>query len=781
MDRLLMFVFLVSMCSCLRLEDKEINEFYANCNRIPVKVYVESPQLKSGSKSLFFSDEMDRLTDLNIFMYHNGRLLEDYCGYFDDMASVMLSFPIGKDGFNIYMFGNVGRCDAPSDENDISNVRYVVGEYSSFRVNGVPVAGAFIDFRRGSLAEFPLKRLVGQFDIRMHQSADQAEYRIKDVRVMNCALDVYPFSNNEKARLFSRSCQYDEKCSGDMLTEEDIERLNQGQSVSLYFIENLQGELLPGNTDRKAKIPSSLSTEVAECCTYVEITADVTTQIAKYTDARYRFYPGENETTDFSIRRNTLYEIVLDFTQNMVYNQEWRIEASEPDVVGVWMDKQEAMVIKGAEDMIFVRAVDNGGILLDFEVESLSSSGYVNVSKEVVEYGGEDCVGLRFTSNVDLAGVYPVGGNPSYLTETIRLSSKEMFDGKPLIVRDIPVRIYYKLFPLHISLEKRSTTSPYSIALRSRNPMGLGISVSSNYVCNGKSYETEEFSAYDYVYEDQGRIVTANNSVGVAPRYLGDLSSTVQYNNLTSLNLSVRGVSDESVAGLEEALKYPKLQKEAQLYTGADTKVFFGPGSDLRPAVGRTFPDDEICYFDYVIDGIRYTRSIEDERSGSFWVGGLMRFCICRSGHVYMNVSDGHCVGYAEATGCQSVLFDETMQTEHAALPFYIVNACMSCRSTLLIPSGTIGNWNNKTNRGVTMEFWGPGRDLFSETRDASVTANRRHTLEFLIDVWTNFFGTVKTQLYRRRYVGGSFLTVNGASAWVGGDDSEYGISADKI
>ena len=148
---------------------------------------------------------------------------------------------------------------------------------------------------------------------------------------------------------------------------------------------------------------------------------------------------------------------------------------------------------------------------------------------------------------------------------------------------------------------------------------------------------------------------------------------------------------------------------------------------------------------------------------------------------MYLNVSDGHCIGFAKATGCQSVTFDETRQSDYAALPFYIVNAPMSCNSTLLIPCGNIGNWNNKTSRGVTIEFSGPGRDLFAETRNVPVTTNRRHTLDFLVVVWTNFFGKVKTQLYRRSYSGGSFMTVNGASAWIGGDDSDYGVSADKI
>ena len=399
-------ILITAACSCIRVDEGGPLDIYAKVDLVSPNVYVEVPPGNSGSKSSYSDDDMSRLTDLNFYMYHNGKLLRDYSGYVEDISALMLAFPIGKDGFNIYMFGNVGCCEAPEYEADISDMQYVVGGYEEFRTKGVPVAGVFKDFRRGTLADFPLKRLVGQFDIRMRQSAVMADYCIKDVRVMNCALDVYPFSCDHKARLFSRSCQYAEKSLGDMLTNEDIERLNQGYGVSLYFVENLQGELLPGNTDRKAKIPSSLPSEVAECCTYIEITADVTTQIAKYTDARYRFYPGENETSDFSIRRNTLYEVELDFTQNMVFNQEWRIEASDPEVVDLWLNKESAMVIKGAEDMILVRALDNAGKLLDLDVGVRTSSGYINVAKETVTSDGLDYLGLRITSNVGLAGLY---------------------------------------------------------------------------------------------------------------------------------------------------------------------------------------------------------------------------------------------------------------------------------------------------------------------------------------------------------------------------------------
>ena len=186
-----------------------------------------------------------------------------------------------------------------------------------------------------------------------------------------------------------------------------------------------------------------------------------------------------------------MYEVLLDFTQNMVSEQEWRIEAQYPEVVGIRMNKEEAMVIKGAEDMIFVQAYGNDGELLDIEVEVLSSTGKISVEKVRTSYledpASGEAIGLRFTSNVELCGLYPYDSEPSYYTETVRISSRETYNDKPLYVKDVKVRVYDKLFPLLIKLEQsdQGEDGPYEIVIRGQNPMRLALSVSGIYVSNG--------------------------------------------------------------------------------------------------------------------------------------------------------------------------------------------------------------------------------------------------------------------------------------------------------
>ena len=50
----------------------------------PITVELELPQSAADSKSSFTGNELDRITDLNIFLYHNGLLLKDHSYYYTD-------------------------------------------------------------------------------------------------------------------------------------------------------------------------------------------------------------------------------------------------------------------------------------------------------------------------------------------------------------------------------------------------------------------------------------------------------------------------------------------------------------------------------------------------------------------------------------------------------------------------------------------------------------------------------------------------------------------------
>lgn len=735
-------VLLSCLMSCVEW-DGYADDSVCGIETVPIRVYVDCPKNEGESKSSFTSDDMDRLTDLNIYVYRDGLLLEDCSVYYDEISKVMLSLPVGTDGIDIYMIGNVGRVSAPLQESGLPDLRHVVADYAEFRQCGVPVAGSFPGYRRGDLADFPLKRLVGQFDIRMIDSAADADYVVKDIRVMNCARDVYPFSNDGKATLFTKSQQYGQDASGDMLTSSDVDALNSGEAVALYFLENLQGELLPGNTDPKKKIPSSLPDSLADRCTYVEVTADITTPAARYTDCRYRFYPGRNEITDFSIVRNTLYEVVLDFTQNMVSEQEWRIEADNPEVVGVKVDKDEARVIKGTEDMVYVQAYDNNGNLMDFDVEILSSYGKVSVSKVRTSYLGRpelgDALGLRFTSNVDLCGLYPYESEPVYETETVRISSREMFNGRPLYVKDIKVRIYDKLFPLLLRLQKYEGDDCYSIVLSGRNPLSVELDVGA-----------------DYTLSDGSRKQTGQNVCSVLPAggvSVGRLPSAVTIDNLSRIDFNVGG-------------------ENGNIYMGEDTEAFYGPGSTLCPGNLSSMPSDNEFSMRYDgSDGVPQY-NFEDGEKHEDVITDFFKWT-----YTHVKKSDGALCFCTDENGHGVNRSGFVATSKHELCPFYFVNGGMESLYVDVWFDRRPPKYNNERTSKIDVRFYPPGRDLFVEALRNDERSE--HQMICQLTSWKNFWGKIKTRQDSRYYSSKFYMTINGASSWVGGDTSRYGYVTD--
>lgn len=730
----------------------------------PITVEVEAPTSIGCTRSSYSDEQLNKIYDINIFIYHNGNLLEEYCRYFTDISAITLTLPYKKDGFNIYMVGNVNRMEPPSKEADIEKFCCIADDYENFRNNGFPVAGSFLGHMKGSLANFKVKRLVGQYSIQMKTTANDAIYTIKDVRLYNCAKDIYPFCATARATVMASE--------GDRLTDEDILALNAGKTVHLYFIENMQGVLLPDNKNKKKKIPSSIElieSGLADRCTYIEITADISTPAASYRDGKYRFYLGQNETTDFNIKRNTLYNVTLDFTQNMVNEEEWRIEVNSPEVVDIKMDKDEAMVIKGAEDMIYIQAFSQTtGNLLDFNIDILSSNNYINVDKIRTDYLGEsqygEALGLRFTSNVDICGLYPLYSEPTYKTETVHIYSKETYNGTPLYSKEIKVKVYDRLFPLLIKLEKFEGTAsnPYEIVLRGQNPMRLGLSVSGKYVAGGVAMNLSEYRKYDYIYNGEriSRAVDMNGSTF-------DNLRNVTTDNLSRIDLVVKGIAEET----GKVIAYPRLTASASIFMGSDTEAYYGPGSSLRPGNMPNLPADGRFVMTYIDDsGARCTIDSKYD--------GVMRTDLFK--WTYTHVTNNSSTMYfgTEATGIGVSKSGFIPNVSHEDCPFYFVNGGLEAYYVDPVLRGNLVVYPKENNSHIDVRFWGPGRDLFKETE--GVEEYQLHRMYYQVTRWKNLIGKIKTRQDAKYYNCKLYMTINGASSWVGGDTSKNGYFTEE-
>lgn len=745
----------IMSCVSDRIDDICGEEHEADKYHITVEV--ELPQYAAASRSSFLDKDLGRITDLNIFLYHNGVLLKEHSYYYTDMSSLMLSFPDGKNGFNIYMVGNVGQLEAPEDESEIGGLCHVAETYDDYRNDGFPVANVFPDYMKGSLASFKLKRLVGQYNIMMKPSAENAEYVVKDVRLMNCALDVYPFGNAIKARIFAPSAIYGEDASGDFLTDDDIVRLNRGESVSICFIENLQGELLPGNTDRKKKIPSSLETldsGLSQCCTYMEITADIITQSAKYTDVRYRFYLGQNETTDFSIKRNTLYDVVLDFTQNMVCEQEWRIEAAAPQVNALVASKEVADVVFGIDDYILLSGPK---MKINTQASDDSDPAYCSYSLSDVNVDGVEYQKLTFHTEKEPSGFYSWGMDYRSLAMKCKvcLESVETYNGKPLLTKSFNAYVYDNVFPVFLRMETNESSAPYQLEVLSDAPVSFEFSVSASL-----SAETSSNSAVN-TYK------SATSVMGVSKEGLRCCIASFPglYNSIGTSNektVYFRRL-DVTLAG-----KKSECCGVMDFYMGDGGQAYWGPGSSLAPQKFSDLAEDASVSATFV---------------HSCPVSGCIKYEIV-SGSVplFRMAPKGLTCSTVYSTGTSnSLTFDMPEYGSGEYLPFYIVNGGLKYSAPVTLQNDEAKYLDDSARKSIIFQMNGPGRDVFYPNGAVWGTQSEKapsavHKFGYTAGLIKQFFGNIYTWQIYQDYECQFFMTINGCTIWPGASNLDTGF-----
>ena len=749
---------LIQFLSCVQKYESEDNGLVKRTEDIyPITVEMELPRVAADSRSAYTDEDLNRITDLNIFMYHDGILLSEYCCYYTDMSSLMLSFPIDKDVFNIYMVGNVGRLVPPEDESEIGDLCYVADDYDDFKADGFPVANVFPDYEKGSLASFRLKRLVGQYNISLKPSAVDARYEVKDVRLMNCALDVYPFGCVRKASEFATSSPYGEDAGGDYLTADDITRLNRGEKVSICFIENLQGELLPYNDDRRKKIPSSLEAlekGLSHCCTYMEITADITTQSARYKDAKYRFYLGQNETTDFSIKRNTIYDVTLDFSQNMVSEQEWRIEADAPQVNELILSKEVADVVYAVDDHILMSG-PKMKVSEDSRDESDPESCAFSLTDVVVD--GKECQKLTFHTDRKPDGFYTWGMNYRNLADKryVNLESVEKYNDVPLLKKSVTVYVYDKVFPVFFRIGTNDSAAPYQLEALTDAPVNFDLALSANLSVDAVSGNGT--NSYKSAAAVTSGVVEGFKFCAVAfpGLYNGIGESDEKPMRFRRLDITVGGkISDHNSA--------------ESFYMGTGGEVYWGPGADLAP---QKFSD------------LTADASISASFVHSCPVAGCVRYEIL-SGNVplFRMAPEGLTCGTVHTTGTSNSLsYDMSEYGSGRYLPFYIVNGGLEYSYPVTLLNEEAKYLDDSGRKSIVYQMYGPGRDVFYPNGavwgdSSEMSPSPLHKFGYTAGLVKQFFGNIHTWQIYQDYECQFFMTINGCTVWPGASKSGNGF-----
>ena len=174
-----------------------------------------------------------------------------------------------------------------------------------------------------------LTRMLARVDLKVDTRLlkMQSQFNVKSVSIYNAINTYSPFTPAVRQEHRGR-VEY----TFDSASSSDVSILNRGGTISLYAFENMQGTLLPGNTDPWKKVPSSLG-DAGDYCSYLEVDCSY-----GYDDVTYRMYLGKDATENFDVERNTVYRVTLMPTEKEIRGERgsWKVEV-EPwnDVVDV--------------------------------------------------------------------------------------------------------------------------------------------------------------------------------------------------------------------------------------------------------------------------------------------------------------------------------------------------------------------------------------------------------------------------------------------------------------
>lgn len=697
-----------------------------------ISLDVDEPEsLTSGTKSSYTNEDLKRISSMNIFVYYEGKLLKEYSRFFSDAKDIYMTFPPDKDGFDVYMLGNTGQVVPPENEEDLVDLQYVVDDYEEFRTKGFPVANSFIGYVKGSQTRFVVKRLVGQYSLSFENVSEIAEYTVRDLTFYNCARDVYPFGNGQPATMFF--CDGDVALPGDHLSAEDVETINAGGSVDLYFLENLQGVLLPTNTDPKLKVPDSVG-ESAKKCTYIRATVDIRTPAGQYTNGAYRFYCGSDATSDFNIRRNTRYTAKLNFNQDMVNEEKWRIEVDEPEEIGEFIfDKPYATVIYGVEDMVYITPVSGNHADLEYYIEYDPSS---EVSSDYIQYELVDtyqylnhekvlCKGIHITSllKVDGNGTYKLDDDltkDGFKIARLLVKSVDSYNHETIKVSPLEIRVYNKRFPIKVTCNSKATI----VNMQMNNPLNLSFDV---YTTNRKTMERDHTMHYhNCLYRVRGKYYTLSELMGL--EWTGDFvygSMVSSKNNslfsignsptIKNVDLTIKPVYDKNVSyyfGMDElntkiieevVLLYPKFVNGAKLLEPGPNNIdaYFSPFNIYTLGKSKTMYGDKTIFPDGVIASAEnQTVSVRRYVNGNPNMGFQLEIN-----------------AYANNYGREYNYFTPSSY-KYGIAPFDIVNCSFRIENLIIYnndPTSLTGS-NHQKERGFDMYATAPGSDMYDGT-----------------------------------------------------------------
>ena len=297
-----------------------------------------------------------KISDITLASYGADGRLADVRYFESGFASMLLS--VRSDGLsNIYALVNMGDMSElfPMYEEEVKNMEYYVQSYYAVDNKGFPMSGVLRGFSSESLhGVITVQRLFAKLCVRItHRGL--SGYSQSDYYAYNmCNKSLYVRQANRRLLPFSDQGSKALKSADILGLSDSHQNLNdrnayqgslsqsglgpgpgyaQDTTVVFYVPENVQGNLLPHNDDPFGKVYDEISDvggkSYSDLCTYLEFNARRENTQGYSGEVMFRYYLGEDNTSDFSLVRNKRYDITLDFTEDGFFADTWKVTRGE--------------------------------------------------------------------------------------------------------------------------------------------------------------------------------------------------------------------------------------------------------------------------------------------------------------------------------------------------------------------------------------------------------------------------------------------------------------------
>ncbi len=272
----------------------------------------------------------DKISDVSIMIFDQDGNAEE-CIWLPDAGQSITVPLINGRNYSIRACANFGYRVYADHIDELDEITYHMAYPDEYK-EGIPMYASIDDYVAGSTANLTLefKRLMAKISLKMDRSrlSENITINVLSARIGNCPKVVNvvgPSRITDKSQCFN---------TGFHRGEFETEPLNisgpgkiSGE-VSLYMLENMQGDIYPEISTDSEKVfsPDDLRSAI---CSYIELELEYMslTHYSATKNLIYRFYLGES-LNNLDVERNCLYKITVRPEDDGLSGDGWRVDKS---------------------------------------------------------------------------------------------------------------------------------------------------------------------------------------------------------------------------------------------------------------------------------------------------------------------------------------------------------------------------------------------------------------------------------------------------------------------